>query len=231
MNNVMHTENVTKIFPHPSGSVEVLKGINFNLEQGKMSAILGRSGTGKSTFLQILGTLDRPTQGKIFFRDQNLLTLPDKALSEFRNRHLGFVFQFHYLLPEFSALENVMMPAWISKKMGPPQENRAKELLRIVNLEKRLHHRPMELSGGEQQRVSLARALMNEPEVVLTDELTGNLDQRTGEEVLQYLQKLNQNFGVTVLSVTHQRELAFSYYSEVFQMDGGTLHKITKDPS
>jgi lipoprotein-releasing system ATP-binding protein len=215
------------MYAHPAGAVHVLKGVNFTLEKGSMTAILGRSGTGKSTFLHVVGTLDSPTEGAVFFKDQDLFKQPDSYLATFRNRHLGFAFQFHYLLPEFTALENVLMPAWIAGSRTEDAMPRAQQLLDLLHLGQRQHHRPNELSGGEQQRVSLARALILQPDVLMTDEVTGNLDFHTGEEVLEYLKTLNERFGVSVLSVTHHRDLAERFYHRTVEMEDGILRELS----
>ncbi len=221
---ILRTKDLRKTFQHPSGEIEVLKGIQFDLIRGSMTAILGPSGSGKSTFLHLTGTLDAPTSGHVEVDGKDVFRLRDQELSQFRNRTMGFVFQFHYLLPEFSSLENVLMPAWIAEGPRDSQRKRALELLEIVKLDHRLRHRPMELSGGEQQRVSLARALMMNPRIIFTDELTGNLDHKAGREVMEYLQLLSSRFGVTVLSVTHQRNLAESFYKFHYTMSDGVLH-------
>jgi len=199
---------IRKGFGHGNGRVEVLRGVDLEACPGEMSAIVGASGSGKTTLLQILGTLDAPDEGELLFAGQSLLGLPEKELARHRNRNIGFIFQFHHLLPEFSALENVMMPGRIS---GQPEEvirHHARRLLDRVGLTHRLDHRPGELSGGEQQRVALARALVLEPALLLADEPTGNLDSISGQAVFALLAELCRSLGLCVIMVTHNQELA-----------------------
>ena len=193
-----------------SGSVElpVLDGIDLDIRAGEMLAIVGASGVGKSTFLHIVGGLDRPTSGKVYYGDTDVFGLDNGKLSRFRNERVGFVFQFHHLLPEFSALENVMMPALIQRMDREQAADAARKILTDVGLEARLLHRPGELSGGEQQRVAVARALMLKPDVVLADEPTGNLDLHTGESVHDLLLQINKQQGITFVIVTHNDKLA-----------------------
>ncbi|HET6369700.1 MAG TPA: ABC transporter ATP-binding protein, partial [Nitrospiria bacterium] len=191
--------NLQKSFPMAGRKIEVLKGIDLRIGKGEMLSVVGASGVGKSTFLHILGTLDRPTSGKILFDDIDLFTLSEQQLAEFRNRKIGFVFQFHHLLPEFSALENVQMPALIQGLNPVEAGRRAREILQGVGLAERIHHRPGQLSGGEQQRVAIARALLLEPHLVLADEPTGNLDTHTSEEVFSLLRDLNKQKGITFI--------------------------------
>jgi lipoprotein-releasing system ATP-binding protein len=193
-----------------SGPVElpVLDGIDLDIQAGEILAIVGASGVGKSTFLHILGALDQPTSGKVFYGDLDVFSLDNGKLSLFRNERVGFVFQFHHLLPEFSALENVMMPALV-RRMGRKEASEAAEkILADVGLGARLHHRPGELSGGEQQRVAVARALILKPDVVLADEPTGNLDIHTGESIHELLLQINKQQGITFVIVTHNDKLA-----------------------
>jgi lipoprotein-releasing system ATP-binding protein len=201
-------QDVTKSFARDGERVEVLKGVSLSIASGEMVSIAGPSGVGKSTLLHLLGGLERPTGGKICYDAINLADLGDLALARFRNRHVGFVFQFHHLLPEFSALENVMLPRLIRREAPTESRNRAAALLGRVGLAERLHHRPGELSGGEQQRVAIARALIGEPAVLLADEPTGNLDSKTGEEVFTLLRQLNQERRLTCILITHNEELA-----------------------
>jgi len=188
--------------------LEVLSGLDTDIRKGEMLAIVGASGVGKSTFLHILGGLDRPTSGKVFYGGVDVFGLDNDRISRFRNEHVGFVFQFHHLLPEFSALENVMMPALIRGTDRIAAAETASRILADVGLGGRVHHRPGELSGGEQQRVAVARALMLNPDVVLADEPTGNLDAHTGEAIHELLQKINKERGVTFVIVTHNDKLA-----------------------
>ncbi|HUI68150.1 MAG TPA: ABC transporter ATP-binding protein [Nitrospirota bacterium] len=207
-----------------SGTEElhVLEGIDLDIQQGEMLAIVGASGVGKSTFLHIIGGLDRPTSGKVLYGDLDVFGLNNDRIAQFRNERVGFVFQFHHLLPEFSALENVMMPALIRRIDRDDAAKTAADILNDVGLGARLHHRPGELSGGEQQRVAVARALMLHPDVVLADEPTGNLDVHTGEAVHQLLQDINKQKGVTFVIVTHNDKLAVRA-DRVLRMTEGKL--------
>jgi lipoprotein-releasing system ATP-binding protein len=197
-------ENIRKSF----GQLEVLKGISLNIEKQKIVSIVGASGAGKTTLLQILGTLGRPDSGKLIIDGIEPFSLNEKALSAFRNSHIGFVFQFHHLLPEFNALENVCLPAYINRKPRREAETRARDLLIFLGLKDRLLHRPNELSGGEKQRVAVARALINNPAVVFADEPTGNLDSKNQQELHDLFFSLRDNFGQTLVIVTHDRDFA-----------------------
>ena len=211
-------QNVTKTFEHEGRSLQVLKGIDLEIASGEMLTIVGPSGAGKSTLLHLIGTLDLPTQGQILYGGRDVTRLGSSDLAEFRNRSIGFVFQFHHLLPEFTALENVMMPGLIQG--GRRLEDRARRLLDEVGLSERLTHRPGELSGGEQQRVALARALLMEPKLVLADEPTGNLDSQTSDSVQSLIFDLNQRHGITFLIVTHSRDFAAMMPRQVSMKDG-----------
>lgn len=199
---------ITKTYQQGSRVIEVLKGINLTIEPGQMTAIIGASGSGKSTLLKILGTLESPTAGDILFQNEHLSQKSNEELALFRNRSLGFIFQFHHLLPEFSALENVMMPGLIAGKSRKEMEGYARELLTQVELDERFDHRVQELSGGEQQRTALARALIMQPALLLADEPTGNLDSRAGNLAFDLLHRLCKERELATLMVTHNMDLA-----------------------
>ncbi|MCE7071384.1 ABC transporter ATP-binding protein [Dyadobacter sp. CY327] len=203
------------------GSLQVLKGIDLEVEQGEVVAIVGPSGAGKSTFLHILGTLDRPEQGSIFIEDVNVFTQKDKDLARFRNEKIGFIFQFHNLLAEFTALENACMPGYINGSMNEKDIlERGKELLEMLGLKDRSNHLPSQLSGGEQQRVAVARALLNKPSIVLADEPSGNLDSHNALELHQLFFKLRDEFGQTFVIVTHNEDLAAMADRRLVMQDG-----------
>ena len=213
------TKNIHKYY----GDVQVLKGVNLHIKKGEIVAIVGPSGAGKTTLLQILGTLDKPLISEEFdlsLNDTSLQSLSDKELSSFRNNHIGFIFQFHQLLPEFTALENVCIPAYIGKKNKKETEIRAKELLDFLGLSHRIHHKPNELSGGEQQRVAVARALINNPSVILADEPSGNLDSESAKNLHELFFKLRDEFGQTFILVTHNKELAEMTDRKLTMIDG-----------
>lgn len=205
---LFHTENICRSYSSGTETLTVLKDINLEIEPGEMTAIVGASGSGKTTLLQILGTLDLPTSGKLYFRDKELLKQSAGELAAFRNKSIGFIFQFHHLLPDFTALENVMMPALIAGKDKSKTHIDATRLLEQVELDHRHHHKVAELSGGEQQRAALARALVMGPELLLADEPTGNLDTRAGDLVFSLLQKLCREKGLSTVMVTHNTKLA-----------------------
>ncbi len=209
-----------KSFPMGGRELVVLNSINLHIARGELIAIMGASGAGKSTLLQILGTLDRPTKGTVSFDGQNLFQLTEHQQAEFRNKRVGFVFQFHHLLPEFSALENACLPAMIQKRDMADVVGEATKLLGEVGLADRLHHKPGELSGGEQQRVSVARALMQQPDLVLADEPTGNLDTHTGDALFALLRQLNRSRGTTFVIVTHNDKLSSQADRIVSMQDG-----------
>jgi lipoprotein-releasing system ATP-binding protein len=190
------------------GKVEVLKGISLELKKGEIVSIVGASGAGKSTLLHIIGTLDKADAGIIELNGVQVMNLNDKKLAEFRNRHIGFVFQFHHLLPEFTALENICIPAFIAKRSRKESMSQAMELLEFLNMKERSHHKPSELSGGEQQRIAVARALINSPDVILADEPSGNLDSASAVELHHLFFKLRDTFNQTYVIVTHNTELA-----------------------
>jgi lipoprotein-releasing system ATP-binding protein len=185
----------------------VLKGVDIEIRKGEIVVIVGPSGSGKSTLLHILGAIDRPTKGEVFLKEHNIFKYSEERLAKFRNQTLGFIFQFHHLLPEFNALENVCMPALISGKTMKESRQRAESLLSTVGMGQRLLHKPSELSGGEQQRVAVARALMNNPELVLADEPSGNLDEENGQELHQLLASLSEDLGITFVIATHNPDL------------------------
>jgi lipoprotein-releasing system ATP-binding protein len=214
-----------KVFDHGGRRIEVLRGIDLDLPPGALVSIVGASGVGKSTLLHLLGTLDVPSRGTITF-DGNIVTaLAPNKLADFRNSSIGFVFQFHHLLPEFTALENVMMPGLIARLSRKDSAERAEAILVRVGLKERLTHRPGELSGGEQQRVALARALMLSPRLLLGDEPTGNLDTKTGQAMHDLFFELNHELGMTLLLVTHNNELAGRAYRKLRMIDGQVVEE------
>lgn len=210
----------TFIFGQNRKIIEVLKGVELTIMPGEMLAIEGVSGAGKSTLLHILGALERPTEGKVYFQKIDLMERSDGELAEIRNRHIGFVFQFHHLLPEFSAVENTMMPGLIQGMSPKEAIGNAEKTLVQLGLGDRLQHKPGELSGGEQQRVALARALMLNPRVILADEPTGNLDTKTGRDVHSLMVRINQEQGITIVVVTHNPALATRMTRRVLLVDG-----------
>ncbi len=209
-----------KSFIMGSQELTVLKGIDLEIPRGQMVAVVGASGAGKSTMLHIMGMLDRPTKGTVYFDNQDLFQMSEAQQAEFRNRRIGFVFQFHHLLPEFTALENACMPALIQRRPIEEVEQEATTLLQEVGLGKRLHHKPGELSGGEQQRVAVARALLQKPDLVLADEPTGNLDTHTGEALFGLLRDLNRTRKTTFVIVTHNDKLSAQSDRIVYMQDG-----------
>jgi lipoprotein-releasing system ATP-binding protein len=208
MAKLLEVVDLHKSYGAGAEEIHVLRGITMEVQEGERWAIVGESGVGKSTLLHILGALDRPTVGRVTYRGRDLSELRGEPLAEFRNREAGFVFQFHYLLPDFSALENVMLPALIGGWDGARARQEAGKLLQAVGLEERATHRPGKLSGGEQQRVAVARALIMSPSLVLADEPTGDLDLRTGDEIGELLLKFNRERGVALIVATHNRQLA-----------------------
>lgn len=208
--------NITKSF----GSLQVLKGIDFHIGKGEVVSIVGPSGAGKTTLLQIIGTLDKPDTGSVYVDGIDTTTLSQKALADFRNKHLGFVFQFHQLLPEFTAIENIMIPAYIAGTSQKAAKERAKELLQFMGLTDRANHKPNELSGGEKQRVAVARALVNNPAVILADEPSGSLDSKNKEELHQLFFDLRDKYGQTFVIVTHDETLAAITDRTIHMRDG-----------
>jgi len=205
---VIEVRNLCKSFGNGPGRVEVLREIDLHVQRGERVAVVGVSGAGKTTLMHILGALDRPTSGEVFFAGREVRSLRGPALDAFRNRTIGFVFQFHQLLPEFTALENVMMPALIAGRPFTEAREKGALILGEVGLSHRLSHKPGQLSGGEQQRVAIARALVQEPSVLLADEPTGNLDSATSEEIFLLLERLHRDRGLTMIIVTHSEQLA-----------------------
>ena len=204
------------------GKLEVLKGIDLQINEGEFVSIVGASGAGKTTLLQIIGTLDTAHEGEVIINGTNIKKLSDKELSAFRNKQLGFVFQFHQLLPEFTALENVCIPGYIAKRNNKEVETKAKELLTKLGLQDRFHHKPNELSGGEKQRVAVARALINDPKLILADEPSGSLDSENKKELHSLLRKLCDDYGLTILLVTHDNELAETS-DRIIEMKDGVI--------
>ena len=218
-------QGITKSF----GSLQVLKGIDLHIGRGEVVSIVGPSGAGKTTLLQIVGTLDKPDSGEVVIDGVKVGGLNKKKLADFRNRHIGFVFQFHQLLPEFTALENIMIPAFIGGASKKTAEQRARELLRFMNLEDRASHKPSELSGGEKQRVAVARALVNNPAVVLADEPSGSLDSKNKEELHRLFFDLRDKFGKTFVIVTHDEQLAKITDRTIAMKDGMLVNEETTD--
>lgn len=218
----LRVENLRKEFPKKGGAIEVLKGISFILDRGEMLGVVGVSGVGKTTLLQIVGTLDRATSGSVLYDGRDVTSLPEGKLAEFRNRTVGFVFQFHHLLPEFDARENVMLPCLIAGMTREEAGKRAEELLSEVGLSDRITHRIGELSGGELQRVAICRALAMGPEILLADEPTGNLDKETAGGVAELLGELNRRRGLSLVVVTHNEELAGKMH-RVLKIDDGVI--------
>lgn len=205
------------------GSLEVLKGVDLHIKPAEVVSIVGSSGAGKTTLLTILGTLDKPSSGEIFFNNENITSLSEKKLAAFRNQHIGFVFQFHHLLPEFTALENVCIPAFINKYAKKETEIKALELLDLLGLKHRAEHKPSELSGGEQQRVAVARALINNPKVIFADEPSGNLDSENAQHLHQLFFTLRDNFRQTIVVVTHNETLANMADRKLIMKDGNIV--------
>jgi lipoprotein-releasing system ATP-binding protein len=222
---MLKAENIRKSF----GNVHVLSGIDMQVAEGEIVSVVGKSGAGKSTLLQILGTIEKADQGKVFIHGVDVLALGNKAIAAFRNKHMGFVFQFHHLLPEFTALENVYIPALIAGDSKREAEKKAKELLEFLNLTHRMTHKPSAMSGGEQQRVAIARALINKPSVVLADEPSGNLDSQASDELHQLILRLRQTFNQTFVIVTHNRELADMADRKLVMSDGKILQQNNPD--
>lgn len=215
---MIEVKNIHKSF----GTLEVLKGVNLTVEKGEIVSIIGKSGAGKTTLLQIIGTLDKPNSGSVVIDGVDVFALKEKELANFRNRHIGFIFQFHQLLPEFNALENVMMPALIARQPEKEAEARATQLLSELGLNERLKHKPNELSGGEKQRVAAARAMMMSPDVILADEPSGSLDESNKKELHKLLLQMREQYGQTIIIVTHDKELA-EISNRVIEMRDGRI--------
>ncbi|MDO5460428.1 MAG: ABC transporter ATP-binding protein [Bacteroidales bacterium] len=218
---MIEIKDLTKNF----GNLKVLKGVNLNVTKGEVISIVGPSGAGKTTLLQLIGTLDKPTGGSIRFNGEELVKMSEKRLSAFRNRHIGFVFQFHQLLPEFTALENIIIPALIAGRDRKESEKEALELLETMGLKERAHHKPAEMSGGENQRVAVARALINHPDIILADEPSGSLDSHNKEELHKLFFDLRDKFGQTFIIVTHDEKLASFTDRTIHMVDGVVTDK------
>ena len=216
---MIKTQNLTKTYGKGEGKVTALGGVDITIKDGEMVAIIGKSGSGKSTLLNLLGGLDKATEGKVFYNDKDLSTMNDTKLSEFRLKNIGFVFQFFDLIPELTAEENVLFPAKLAKK----KETSEGDLYTALDITDRVKHYPSEMSGGQQQRAAIARALINDPDVILCDEPTGNLDKASGEEVMSLLKKLNQEQNKTVIIVTHDSEIA-TQCSRIIEISDGRIY-------
>lgn len=224
---ILQAQNIAKSFKDDSesGRLDILTDVNLQIGKSEIIAIIGSSGCGKSTLLHILGGLDRPNSGTVNWNGQSIYDLKSDNLADLRNRNVGFVFQFHHLLPEFTAIENVMMPAFISGTPQSTAEEKASALLARLGLGRRLTHRPSQLSGGEQQRVSMARALMNEPSMILADEPTGNLDETNTESILSQLFELREDRELSIALITHERDIA-SRCDKVYELQNGVLNQL-----
>ncbi|CAH1589783.1 lipoprotein release complex - ATP binding subunit [Vibrio jasicida] len=228
MNKLLECRDIRKIYREASVSTEVLKGVSFDIDKGELVSIVGSSGSGKSTLLHILGALDEASRGEVFFLGQNLSALPPNEQAVLRNKHLGFVYQFHHLLSDFTAIENVSMPLLIGGTKVSIARTEAKALLEKVGLGHRMDHRPAELSGGERQRVAIARALVSKPDLVLADEPTGNLDHTTALKVYDLMRELSIESNIAFLVVTHDDELAVKMDRQMYMRDGLLVNRLTQ---
>jgi lipoprotein-releasing system ATP-binding protein len=223
MSSILKAENLCKSYQmHKKLRLDVLKDVSMEIEANKISVIVGASGAGKSTLLHLLGALDRPDSGQIFYKEDNIFTLSDDRLAKFRNKNIGFIFQFHHLLPEFTAIENVSIPQMISGISLSEAAKKSKELLSTVGLSERMDHKPAELSGGEQQRIAVARALANDPQIIFGDEPTGNLDSKNSEAIHQLILELRDTLNVTFVIVTHNSNLV-NLADKVFEIKDGKV--------
>ncbi len=219
---VLVLDNISKSFSEVGDKLEIIKNLSLEVNYGDFTVIQGASGVGKSTLLHIMGLLDAPTSGNVYFQGDQVTSLSDRRLSAIRNRQVGFVFQFHHLMPDFNALENVLMPKYITGNVTAADRQKAMDLISLVHLKDRIKHLPNELSGGERQRLALARALINEPKFLLTDEPSGNLDAQNSDMLHQLLKQVNEQLGVTIICVTHDPSLA-SLCRQVYTMTKGAL--------
>ena len=217
---LLSSQNISKFYQEGNQQTEVLKQVSFSMQPGELVAIVGSSGSGKSTLLHTLGGLDQPSSGEVFIKGQSLQQMSPNALAKLRNQYLGFVYQFHHLMADFTALENVMMPMLIGQQNKTEAQDRAEQILSAVGLQHRISHRPSALSGGERQRVAIARALVNNPALVLADEPTGNLDHKTTESIFELIQQLNQEKQIAFLLVTHDLNLAEKLNRRLIMQDG-----------
>ena len=224
-NNLLTCKNVSKIYFQGNERIEVLRNINIDIASHSKLAIIGSSGSGKSSLLNILGTLDKPTKGDIFINNSNITNLSDRNLSKIRNKNIGFVYQAHHLLPEFTAIENILLPSLILGEKKEYSQNKAHELLELVGLEDRYNHKPSELSGGEKQRVAIARALINNPSFILMDEPTGNLDEKSTIKIISLIEQISNNSSSSFVIVTHDMNVAKNMDS-IFLLENKELHKL-----
>ena len=225
MNNVLAVNNLYKEYPLPKGKLQIFENLNFKLERGSLIAVMGASGVGKTTLLNIFGLLDKPTSGSVYLDNEDILAMSDKEKTEIRNRKIGFVFQFYHLLPEFTAQENTSIPLLMDRVKKNEAYTRALEILKEVSLEDKALLRPGQLSGGELQRIAIARALINEPKLLLADEPTGNLDWKTGQMILELIQQLHEKRNLSSIIVTHNEKVA-RFCHKVYLMEAGGLREI-----